>query len=394
MTPSPDYDVIIAGAGPAGSMAAASLSRAGWKVLLLEKKTFPRSKPCGGCLSRRVEGLLPPVLLQEVIEKEITRVIFTFKQRETLEFTTTQPAAYMVRREFFDFRLAREARQAGAEIRFSTPLSSYEILPEFVSVQTPAGRFKGRFLVLASGAYFAERLNQRARPTSLTYQALEGPVASSGVSAPWPPEAVAIHLGSVAFGYGWTFPSGKRLSIGVSYWPAKENRPRRCRDQFLRGLSFLETRPRLKGHPIPCYDGQPVAYAQKRVLRAGDAARLVEPFLGEGIYYALWSGQRGAEVISSALQSGNPDLSAYPRALARELLPEFARALRLARWFYAWPGLFWWLLKKHDSIMPIYFNILRGQESYDRFFWEFKKKIRKYTGLRWVLGEPRRRVFP
>ena len=53
-----DYDVIIAGAGPAGSQAAITLSRAGRKVLVLEKKVFPRSKPCGGCLSKRVERFL------------------------------------------------------------------------------------------------------------------------------------------------------------------------------------------------------------------------------------------------------------------------------------------------------------------------------------------------
>jgi geranylgeranyl reductase family protein len=389
-----DFDVIVAGAGPAGSMAATALSRAGWRVLVLEKKTFPRAKPCGGCLSRRVEGLLPRPLLDEVIENEITRVIFTFDQKETLEFTMAQPAAYMVRREVFDLRLAREAERNGAEFRFATPLSSFQVLPEHVTVQTPAGVLKSRFLVLAYGAFPDAGRTRPHHRRSLTYQALEGPVSSSELLTPWPQEAVAIHLGSVAFGYGWTFPCGDRLSIGVSFWPQKEKHPKRSRDHFLDGLSFLKRPPRLKGHPLPCYDGRPVPYARDRVLRVGDAARLVEPFLGEGIYYALWSGRQAAEVLSVSLKSGNPDLSAYPQALARHLLPEFARALRLARWVYACPGLFWWLLKRHNSIMTIYFNILRGQESYERFFWEFKKKIRLYTGLRRLLGEPQRRVLP
>lgn len=394
MSPPVDFDVIVAGAGPAGSLAASSLSRAGWKVMVLEKKIFPRPKPCGGCLSRRVETLLPRALLDDVVENEITRAIFTFNRKETLEFTTSPPAAYTVRREVLDLRLAREAEQAGAEFRFATPLASFQVVPEFVEVHTPAGMFKSRFLVLACGAYYAERLRRPARWKSLTYQALEGPVPVSGPGPPWPPEAVAIHLGSAAFGYGWTFPCGNRLSIGISFCPARERHPRQSLNRFLGGLPFLDTRPRLKGHPIPCYDGQPVTYVQDRVLRVGDAARLVEPFLGEGIFYALWSGQRGAEVISASLKSGNPDLGAYPQALSSQILPEFARALRIARWVHAWPALFWWLLKRHDSIMTIYFNILRGQESYERFFWEFQKKIRKYPGLGWVLGEPRRRVAP
>jgi len=393
--PSPlDFDVIVAGAGPAGSRAAAILSQAGWKVLVLEKKTFPRYKPCGGCLSRRVDRLLSRSWLNEVIENEISRVIFTYKQRERLEITASQPAAYVVRREIFDLRLAREAEQSGATVRFSTPLSSFEALPDYVRVRTPAGTVKSRFLILAHGAYPGPRPRPPLRRRSLTYAALEGPVPASGLTDSWPPEAVGIHLGSVAFGYGWTFPCGDRFSVGISFWPEKEGRTRRSRDRLLQGLSPLNARPRLQGHRIPCYDGQPVAYAAGRVLRVGDAARLVDPFLGEGIYYALWSGQQGAEVLSAALAGGDPDLSAYPRAVARHLLPEFARALRLARWVYAWPGLFWWLLKNHHSIMTIYFNILQGQESYDRFFWEFKKKVWHHTGLRRVLGEPRRRARP
>ena len=59
-----DYDVIIAGAGPAGSQAAITLSRAGRKVLVLEKIVFPRSKPCGGCLSKRVERFPPPAFFR------------------------------------------------------------------------------------------------------------------------------------------------------------------------------------------------------------------------------------------------------------------------------------------------------------------------------------------
>ena len=151
-------------------------------------------------------------------------------------------------------------------------------------------------------------------------------------------------------------------------------------------------RPRLKGHPIPCFDGRPRAYSRGRVLWAGDAARLVEPFLGEGIYYALWSGQLGAQTIHQALGKGRPDLGGYDQALAQTLLPEFGYALRLARWIYAWPRLFWWLLKRHPGIMKFYFKILQGQESYGGFFREVQKRVRRYTGLQWIIGEPRRNV--
>ena len=373
-----DYDVIIAGAGPAGSQAAITLSRAGRKVLVLEKKVFPRSKPCGGCLSKRVERFLPRRFLDEVVEGTIKRVVFHFHPNEKWEYASDQPAAYMVRRERFDLLLAREAAQAGAEIRFQTPLTSFREDAEFIEAFTPGQSYRARFLILAQGAYDTLPPSQRSSRSSLTYQALEGRLKDSAEIGPWPKDTVAIHLGLVAFGYGWVFPCGDSLSVGLSFWPKREKDPQSGIRKFRRESPGTQDRPRLKGHPIPCFDGRPRAYSRGRVLWAGDAARLIEPFLGEGIYYALWSGQLGAQTIH--------------QALAQTLLPEFGSALRLARWVYAWPRLFWWLLKRHPGIMDIYFKILQGQESYGGFYREVQKRVRLYTGLRWILREPRRNV--
>ena len=387
-----DYDVIIAGAGPAGSQAAITLSRAGRKVLVLEKKIFPRSKPCGGCLSKRVERFLPRRFLDEVVEGTINRVVFHFHPNEKWEYASDQPAAYMVRRERFDLLLAREAAQAGAEIRFQTPLTSFREDAESIEAFTPGQSFRARFLILAQGAYDTLPPAQRSSRSSLTYQGLEGRLEDPDQIGPWPKDTVAIHLGSVAFGYGWVFPCGDSLSVGISFWPKKEKDPQSGIRKFRTVLPRPQNRPRLKGHPIPCFDGRPRTYSRGRVLWAGDAARLVEPFLGEGIYYALWSGQLGAQTIHQALGKSRPELGGYDQALAQTLLPEFGYALRLARWVYAWPRLFWWLLKRHPGIMDIYVKILQGQESYGGLFRKLQKRVRRYTGLQWILREPRRNV--
>jgi geranylgeranyl reductase family protein len=386
------YDVIIAGAGPAGSQAAITLSRAGRKVLVLEKKAFPRSKPCGGCLSRRVERFLPRHFLDAVVEGTISRVLFRFHPHQEWEYASDQPVAYVVRRERFDLLLCREASQAGAEVRFQTPLTSFQEEAESIEAVTPDQRFRGRFLILAQGAYDTLPPALRSSRSSLTYQGLEGRLKRTETAGPWPSDTVAIHLGSVAFGYGWVFPCGDSQSVGISFWPKKEKHPQWGIRRFQQSCPGLPDRPPLKGHPIPCFDGRPRAYSRGRVLWAGDAARLVDPFLGEGIYYALWSGQLGAQTIHQALEKGRPDLGAYDQALAQTLVPEFGYALILARWVYTWPRLFWWLLKRHPGIMTIYFRILRGQESYGGFFWEFQKRMRRATGLHWILREPRRNV--
>jgi geranylgeranyl reductase family protein len=387
-----DYDVIIAGAGPAGSQAAITLSRAGRKVLVLEKKAFPRAKPCGGCLSKRVERFLPRSFLDQVVEGTINRVVFHFHPKEKWEYVSDRPAAYMVRRERFDLLLAREAAQAGAEVRFQTPLTSFREEAESLEAFTPGQSFRARFLILAHGAHDTLPPSQRSSRSSLTYQGLEGRLKDSDQIGPWPKDTVAIYLGSVAFGYGWIFPCGDSLSVGLSFWPKKEKDPQTGIRKFRTVLPGRRDRPRLKGHPISCFDGRPRAYSRGRVLWVGDAARLVDPFLGEGIYYALWSGQLGAQTIHEALGKGRPALGDYDQALAQTLLPEFGYALRLARWVYSWPRLFWWLLKRHPGIMDIYFKILQGQESYSGLFRKVQKRVRRYTGLQWILGEPRRDV--
>jgi geranylgeranyl reductase family protein len=391
---SSDYDVIVAGAGPAGSTAACSLAQAGYRVLVLGKKAFPRPKPCGGCLSRRVERLLPASILGQVVEDEITRARFYFHARGSWEVQTRQPAAYMVRRERFDSLLAQEAAKAGAVYSYESPLVSFETHDNRVEVKTPQTHHTGRYLVLAHGAYplpSCPRLRPRGR---LTYQALEGKSPLTAFRSPWPPGTVGIFLGHVSFGYGWVFPCRDQVSIGLCFLPKRERRPGLSLESFKEDLSPTLSLPRLKGHPLPCFDGRKRFYSKHRVVWTGDAAQLVDPFLGEGIYYALLSGQTAALAIGQALKGRQESLALYDQEVRRLITVDLTYALRLARWVYAAPRLFWWLLKKYPVIMDIYFDILRGHERYERFFWEIHKRVRHFSGFQWLLGEPKRPAPP
>ena len=86
----------------------------------------------------------------------------------------------------------------------------------------------------------------------------------------------------------------------------------------------------------------------------------MDPFLGEGIYYSLHSGQTAAEVTHQALTWQQETLTLYDQEIRRLIISDFIYALRLAKWVYAAPQLFWWLLKKYPGIMEIYFDILKG----------------------------------
>lgn len=111
-----DYDVVVVGAGPAGSTAARVLAQGGARVCLVDKARFPRPKPCGGALSPRTLHHLPPGF-EGVLRTEIRRAIFTFRSGKPFEIISSTPMGYMVCREEFDAWLKAEAEAAGVSVR-------------------------------------------------------------------------------------------------------------------------------------------------------------------------------------------------------------------------------------------------------------------------------------
>src|SRR5436853_5016234 len=110
------YDVAILGAGPAGSTAAYRLAAAGPSVLLLDKATFPRDKPCGGGVTGRAARLLP-FSIEPVVEDVVDRLECGLRYRHRFTRTARAPLAYMTQRRRLDHFLLRKAAEAGAEVR-------------------------------------------------------------------------------------------------------------------------------------------------------------------------------------------------------------------------------------------------------------------------------------
>jgi len=110
------FDAIVVGAGPAGSTAAYRLSRAGARVLLLDRERFPRDKPCGGGLTYRAVRQLP-VSVEPVVEDTVRRVQLGFRYGRRFERQTEGPLILMTQRRRLDAHLAEQAAAAGADFR-------------------------------------------------------------------------------------------------------------------------------------------------------------------------------------------------------------------------------------------------------------------------------------
>lgn len=389
------YDAVVVGMGPAGAVAACAMSRAGLKVLGLERHPMPRDKVCGGGLSARVDRLLEPDY-KHVVEQTIHGVQFTYRGSEPFLITSPSPIAYMVRRNRFDQYLADNARAAGTCIHQGEEAQEFIPLAEGIEVRTDRGRYRGKVLIGADGANsrVASQLfpfRQQGRCPSLESE------IDIGSQPVYPGEdKVLIDLGATQRGYAWVFPKSERLSIGLAEFRGRLTNPKRIFQRFIDSderLAGLEIPPPC-GHPLPLYQGaggpRPYGLVFHRAMLVGDAGHLVDPLFGEGIYYAIRSGQMAAESVLGLLDDGRRPLTSYEEAVCGEFYPEFRVASRLARIVYTFPRLCHRLIQRYQDVIELYYGVLQGRETYQTFFLKakglvkasFRELLREATPLR------------
>ena len=144
------YDVVVVGLGPGGSTAAAELSKQGLSVLALDQARFPRYKPCGGCLSLKIDRILDQDF-HALVERVIHGITVKFRDGRTLHIRSEQPVAYMVMRDRFDDFLVQKVRRAGVPVQEGERVIHVTERDSHVEVQTATGVYRGRFLVGADG---------------------------------------------------------------------------------------------------------------------------------------------------------------------------------------------------------------------------------------------------
>ena len=304
------FDAIVVGAGPAGSSAALRLACSGARVLLLDRERFPRDKPCGGGLTERAVKQLP-VSVDPVVEEVVDRFELGFRYGTRFERGGERPLVLMTQRRRLDAFLAEQAAEAGAEFRDGLRATAVE--------GDGTVRFDGT-AAQAEAVIGADGVN------GLTARALGFGDRRHGVALEgnvpyvharehrWRGRAV-VELGTVPGGYAWVFPKGEHVNVGVGGWRAegprlREHLARACSGY---GLPFdrLES---VRGYRLPMR-GAGETPVCGRVLLVGDAAGLVDPLSGDGIYEALLSSRLAVEAVLAG------ELESYGERLARELDP-------------------------------------------------------------------------
>ncbi len=286
------YDVIIVGAGPAGSTAACILAAAGKRVLILDKSKFPRDKVCGDCLNPSAWRILGRLDLSETIRSHqptiVRRVEFCGASNESAAVNIPDSVfpEIVIRRRDLDAVLVTHAVARGAEFLDDTPVTA---ISRAWRVSTPKGEFSAPVLLAADGRNSTVgRMTARLPAASRERIALQAHVSGKRLAV-----GNTVRMFFHRHGYGGIAalnPDETNLCLVAK---ASEINALRAYAERMFGLG-----PETVWNSIsPLQRPDATSVASDGVFLLGDAARVVEPFTGEGIYYAM----RSAELAADAL---------------------------------------------------------------------------------------------
>jgi menaquinone-9 beta-reductase len=297
------FDVAIVGGGPAGSSCAASCAMAGFRTLMLDREKFPREKVCGDCLNPSCWSVLERLSLVKKVcdlpHSKLCSVAFiAIDGREvTVDLPSGADGEISVKRSLFDDLLLRRARELGTEIHEQITVTGLRRNDHW-NIETASGDFfQARILIGADGrnSTVAHLCNLLPRPTRERV-ALQAHI-------PLPRGfGNRIVLQFLREGYSGQAPVNEtQLNLCLVGTPPTISRLRRwaeCQFHLPANQSWRTITP-LTRSPVPS--------AHENLFFIGDAARVVEPFTGEGIYYALRSGELAAEAVAKVLRGEDRD---------------------------------------------------------------------------------------
>lgn len=356
------FDVVIVGAGPAGSTAAAVLGRRGRSVLMLDRAEFPRDKACGDGIPPGTVGILNDLGMAESLRAanfnriDALRLVSARGRDWRLEFKPRKDGAdfFIAPRIQFDDVLRRHAIASGASFQHAhvrAPLfENGRVVGVRAEVDGVEKEITARAVIGADGATSAIARALAPDKPPETHRAVAIRTYVDGFETM--PRAVEFHFGArYAPGYAWVFPLGassanvgvivrtdrfKRRGISIEdllheFVAGDDLRKRGANVNAIRDVATWQLPLAVPGRARRAFDG---------AVLVGDAARLVDSLTGEGIHNAVVSAALAADVVDRALGSGDvsyASLSAYESRLDRELGGLIRRSYRSQKYVTAFP---------------------------------------------------------
>ncbi|HYL75493.1 MAG TPA: geranylgeranyl reductase family protein [Bryobacteraceae bacterium] len=316
--------VAVLGGGPAGAFAAERLARAGLETLLIDEK-LAWEKPCGGGLTYKAYHQYPFLLENDTPKKLVTDTYIAAPKAGAVKMGLSRPLVIYSRLDLNRMLLDR-AEQAGAQLE-KTRVLEIARSDRGWQLKTQHGSLDADFCVVATGARNSLRNVGTQWTAADTMYAL-------GYYVPSKQDHIDIQFLANLEGYIWVFPRCGHLSVGIcgKGEPAQSLRARLERYMEEKGISYKGAA--FYGHMLPSLERS--GWQKNRVagdgwLAVGDAGGLVDPITGEGLYYAMRSGDLASQVVLNESHSIADKAQAYCNMLRRDFASDLEFGATLAK---------------------------------------------------------------